>query len=113
MKKPSGLIAAILLLSAVSFASDVASAAPSAYEFTVTGSDGPLAGVTSVGTFVFDPTIAPEGGLGPTVVQVVSAAVSATARTRISGPLTSSMVLARSCTSPPKIRRISSTAPCH
>ena len=62
MKKPSGLIAAILLLSAVSFASDVASAAPSAYEFTVTGSDGPLAGVTSVGTFVFDPTIAPEGG---------------------------------------------------
>ena len=62
MKKPSGFLAAIVMLFAVAFASHQASAAPSAYQFTVTGVTGPLAGVTSVGTFVFDPAIAPEGG---------------------------------------------------
>jgi hypothetical protein len=62
MKKPSGLPAGILLLFAVLFACNEATAGPSVYQFAVTGITGPLAGVTSVGTFAFDPTIAPEGG---------------------------------------------------
>jgi hypothetical protein len=62
MGQPSGLLAAILLLFAVSFASQKATAGSPAYQFTVTGLDGPLAGVTSVGTFAFDPAIAPQGG---------------------------------------------------
>jgi hypothetical protein len=62
VKRPSGLLAALLLQFAVSFVSDGATAAPNAYQFTVTAIDGPLAGVTSVGTFAFDPSIVPEGG---------------------------------------------------
>jgi len=62
MKKPSGFLAATLLLFAVSLASNKAAADPTAYLFTVTAVSGPLAGVTSVGTFAFDPTIAPAGG---------------------------------------------------
>ena len=45
MKKLSGLLAAILLLFAVSFVSDVATAAPNAYRFTVTG---PKAGLRHI-----------------------------------------------------------------
>ncbi len=62
MKKPRGILAAILLLFAVSFASHEATAGSSVYQFTVTGLNGPLGGVASVGTFAFDPTIAPAGG---------------------------------------------------
>lgn len=62
MKKQTGLLAAVLLLLAVSVAPIKSTAGTPAYEFTVTGVTGPLAGVTSVGTFSFDPTIAPAGG---------------------------------------------------
>jgi hypothetical protein len=62
VKKQTGLLAAVLLLLAVSVAPIKSTAGTPAYEFTVTGVSGPLAGVTSIGTFSFDPTIAPEGG---------------------------------------------------
>lgn len=62
MKKQSGHLAALLLLLALSFPAVNAIAAPAAYKFTVTGNSGPLAGVTSVGTFAFDPAVAPDGG---------------------------------------------------
>jgi hypothetical protein len=62
VKKQTGLLAAVLLLLAVSVAPIKATAGtPAAYEFTVTATNGPLAGVTSVGTFSFDPAIASEG----------------------------------------------------
>jgi hypothetical protein len=61
VKKQTGLLAAVLLLLAVAVVPIKATAAPSAYEFTVTGTSGPLAGVTSIGTFSFDPAIVPEG----------------------------------------------------
>lgn len=37
------------------------SASPISYEFTVTASTGPLAGVSSIGTFTFDSSIIPSG----------------------------------------------------
>jgi hypothetical protein len=67
VKKQTGLLAAVLLLLAVSVAPIKATAGASVYEFTVTGTSGPLAGVTSVGTFSFDPAIVPEGG-GPVFI---------------------------------------------
>jgi hypothetical protein len=39
-----------------------ATASPITESFTVTATDGPLAGVTSTGTFTFDNAIAPSGG---------------------------------------------------
>ena len=62
MKRQPGLLAAVLLLLAVSVAPIDSTAGTAAYEFTVTGASGPLAGVTSVGTFSFDPAIVPAGG---------------------------------------------------
>ena len=55
-----GLVVATLLV-AGALVSQRAAAAPTAYQFVVTGVTGPLAGVTSVGTFTFDPAIVPEG----------------------------------------------------
>lgn len=62
MIKRSGVLVAVILLIAASLVSHKAAAAPTAYQFAVTGLNGPLAGVTSVGTFTFDPSIVPEGG---------------------------------------------------
>ena len=62
MQKRSGVLFAVILLVAVSLVSHRAAAAPTAYQFTVTGLSGPLAGVTSTGTFTFNASIVPEGG---------------------------------------------------
>lgn len=62
MQKRSGVLFAVILLVAGSLVSQRAAAAPTAYEFTVTGLSGPLAGITSVGTFTFNPSIVPGGG---------------------------------------------------
>ncbi len=62
MKKSGGFLAVVLLLLVVSFGSNGVTAASGVIQFTVTGVNGPQAGVKSLGTFAFDPTIAPEGG---------------------------------------------------
>lgn len=66
--KQTKLLAALLCLAAVAIPAE---AAPLTYHFTVTGTDGPLAGQSSNGSFSFDssivPAAEPEAG-GPAVV---------------------------------------------
>ena len=50
------------LIAAAAMLPVICHAAPVTYEFTVTALTGPLAGVSSTGTFAFDDTLVPAGG---------------------------------------------------
>ena len=60
MKRPTLFL--ILLAVAIVLMAVSAKAMPMTYDFTVTATGGPLAGVTASGTFTFSDTIIPVGG---------------------------------------------------
>ena len=62
MRKLNLVLAAVMLIVVTSLSARDAAAVPSSFQFTVTAVEGPLEGVSSTGTFSFDPSIIPTTG---------------------------------------------------
>jgi hypothetical protein len=62
MKALGRIGAAVLTAAVVALVSFGANASPITYDFTVTGTTGPLSGITATGSFAYDSSIVPAGG---------------------------------------------------